>query len=106
MPALYPDLPLNCGIELRGIHRTPARKFHYAPTRRCPSPTVVVGASHYRKVQRVGKRDDACTHSLNHTDTLRCSVAQLDCVKPGESVQLVVGKLGEVAGNCENQQRH
>lgn len=103
MTALDPDVALNRGIQLRRIHVAPAWQLHDAPADSGAAPAVVVRSSHHREVQRVGESDDARARALNDADPLGCAVAQLNSVKAGEAVQLVVGQLGDIARNRKNQ---
>ncbi len=103
MPALDSDVALNRGIQLCRVHVAPPRELHDTPPYSGTTPAVVVGPGNNGKVQRIRERDYAGARSLNHPDALGCAVAELNCVQPRETMQFVVGQLGEVPRNREDQ---
>jgi len=96
-------IALNRGIQLCGIHVTPARQLHDAPSNSRTAPAVIVGSGNHGEVQRVGERDYIRARPLNHPDSLGRTVAEFNCVETRESLQLVVRQLGEIARNREDQ---
>jgi len=105
MTALDPDVALNRGIQLSGIHVAPSRQLHDAPADCRAAPAVIVRAGNDSEVQRVGEREYASACSLNYADAFRRAVTELDGIQSGEAVQLVVGNLGDVTRNGEDQHR-
>lgn len=96
---------LDCRIELRRIHRAPVRYLHYAPTTSRAAPAVIVGSGNDSEIKCVGESEDVRLLSVNRSNPLGRGVAQLDCIEPGKSVQLILRQLVDVSRNREDEKR-
>jgi len=65
---------------------------------------MIIRTCDHGEIQRVCEAKDLRSALLNHADTLRRAVAQLDSVGSCESVLLVLGDDVDVARDRENQQ--